>query len=237
MLWTSQDAGISRDFINLGTTWRSDTIGARDIMPSRICRGDSQEEHPGAAPQSQTRTSWWRRMMSSTWRTTSPLQRTEMQPDIYNHDMKDKHPSWTFWTQIFQSLMGPTTELTLEWLLTQDNFHNKLSRWCRMTFQFRVRNRGKLNSLLQGHGVEVRRTGVQAAFQLGTGECPGWHSEGDDYPGDPQQTTMGSRDDFRTLRRIGTHQECHAEQLWLFPCTMGPWTNSRRCHKPHGTIL
>ena len=100
-----------------------------------------------------------------------------------------------------------------------------------------VHNRGKLNSLLQGHGVEVRRTGVQAAFQLGTGECPGWHSEGDDYPGDPQQTTMGSRDDFRTLRRIGTHQECHAEQLWLFPCTMGPWTNSRRCHKPHGTIL
>jgi len=36
-----------------------------------------------------------------------------------------------------------------------------------------VHNKGKLNSLLQGHGVEVRRTGVQAAYQLGAGERQG----------------------------------------------------------------
>ena len=36
-----------------------------------------------------------------------------------------------------------------------------------------VHNKGKLNALLPGHGVEVRRTGVQAAHQLGTGERQG----------------------------------------------------------------
>lgn len=80
---------------------------------------------------------WWLRMgRKSIWTTMCPLQWTETRLDIPDHVLKDKH-LWASWSLIFQFQKEQLRELTLEWLLTRDNFYNQPSWWCHVKFLYR----------------------------------------------------------------------------------------------------